>query len=96
MAYLLQQNHPRHVTAAAMELLRDLVRAMRRERNHDLADDLAAFLLLEPRLWVYRPLEEQIEFVHHLRILLAAAETKDAVRRKRIPFRAHGRGLSGV
>ena len=71
VAYLLQQNHPRHVTAAVMDGLRDLVRGLRRERNHDLADDVVAFLLLEPRLWVYRPLEQQVDFVHHLRMLLS-------------------------
>jgi hypothetical protein len=60
-----------------MEVVRTLVRALRREARTGapgglaaaVADDLTAFLLLEPRLWVYRPLDDQSVFAAHLRTL---------------------------
>ena len=70
LSYLLQRNHPRHISGHAIQVVRDLVLDLRREQNDELADELVAFVLLEPRLWVYRPFEEQAEYVHNLRDLM--------------------------
>lgn len=89
LSYLLQRNHPRHIAGQAIQVVRDLVLDLRREQNDELADELVAFVLLEPRLWVYRPFEEQAEYVHNLRDLMYTGD--GSVAQVRWPSCAVGR-----